>query len=80
LPDDIVQDLLRLTNRETGQLLENVIIDEHLFSSLYFFILEMLEAYYKDFKISRKFDQLQDEVQKQEILFEYLRRYSMISN
>jgi len=40
----------------------------------------MLEGYYSDFQKSRKYEQLRDEVAKQEILYEYLRRYSMISN
>lgn len=65
-------------NPETGDLSQPA--DERLFSPLYFFVLDVLEGYYREFQQSRKYEQLREEVAKQEILYEYLRRYSMISN
>jgi hypothetical protein len=47
-----------------GRLSDDATPDEHLFSSLYYFVLDVLEAYYKDFQRSRKYEQLKDEVAK----------------
>jgi len=78
MPEKVMQEMKSVTDPSTGELI--IPLDENLFSSLYFFVLEVLEGYYKDFQKSRKYDNLKDEVSKQEILYEYLRRYSMISN
>ena len=78
IPEEITIEILSLINKDTGELEANM--SESLFSALYFFVLEVLEGYYKDFQKSRKYESLKDEVSKQEILYEYLRRYSMISN
>lgn len=79
IPQEITLEIIALTNRENGTV-DGGVFDENLFSSLYFYILEVLEGYYRDFQKSRKYESLKDEVSKQEILYEYLRRYSMISN
>lgn len=81
IPGEVLTDMRGIMDpMNPGRLADYAITDEHLFSSLYYFVLDVLEAYYKEFQRSRKFEQLKDEVAKQEILFEYLRRYSMISN
>ena len=80
LPEAAVADIKSWID-PTGKLaLSAEDFNDQLFSSLYYFVLDMLERYYSDFQKSRKYEQLRDEVAKQEILYEYLRRYSMISN
>jgi len=54
------------------------ILNNGLFSDLYIFALERLRRYYEEFKLSRQFIRLRDEVISQEILYEILRRYEMI--
>lgn len=39
-------------------------VDASLFSSLYFYVLDVLEGYYKDFQGSRKYEALKNEVSK----------------
>jgi hypothetical protein len=55
-------------------------IDENLFSNLYIYSLDILDGYYKEFQKTKLFADLKDEVSKQEILYEILRKYDMISN
>jgi hypothetical protein len=55
-------------------------LDDSLFTELYIFSLDVLDSYYKKFQESSLYEELKDEVSRQEILYEILRRYSMISN
>jgi hypothetical protein len=55
-------------------------VDDNLFTDMYLFCLDMLDSYYKEFQRSKLYEELKDEVSKQEILYEILRRYSMIAN
>ncbi|TNV86484.1 hypothetical protein FGO68_gene14214 [Halteria grandinella] len=80
IPGDVYAEMRAIVNPVSGQIEAEMVCDENTFSGLYYFVLDVLEGYYREFQRSRKYDQLKDEVQKQEILYEYLRRYSMISN
>ena len=55
-------------------------INETLFQSLILFAAGGLEVYYDLFMQSERFQDLQIEVEKQEILYNVLRRYQLISN
>lgn len=57
-----MSEIYALTNKETGAI--EAEMDETFFSSLYFYVIEMLEGYYKDFQRSRKYESLKDEVSK----------------
>ena len=57
-----MSEIYALTNKETGII--EAEMDETFFSSLYFYVIEMLEGYYKDFQRSRKYESLKDEVSK----------------
>jgi hypothetical protein len=54
-------------------------LNSGLFSDLYIYTLERLRQYYEQFKQSKEFMHLREEVISQEILYEILRRYRMIS-
>jgi hypothetical protein len=62
IPEEILSEIYALTSQETGAI--EAQMDETFFSSLYFYVLEMLEGYYKDFQRSRKYESLKDEVSK----------------
>ena len=53
---------------------------DSIFTDLFIFVLEMLDNYYKEFQKSQLYEALKDEVSKQEILYEILRRYDLINN
>ena len=55
-------------------------VNEALFQSLILFAAGGLEIYYNQFMESQRFEDLQIEVDKQEILYNVLRRYQLISN
>jgi hypothetical protein len=55
-------------------------VNETLFQSLILFAAGGLEVYYDLFMQSERFEDLQIEVEKQEILYNVLRRYQLISN
>jgi len=62
IPEEILSEIYALTNQDTGAI--EAEMDETFFSSLYFYVIEMLEGYYKDFQRSRKYESLKDEVSK----------------
>ena len=76
IPLDIMRELQQTCVNEviTAQ------VDENLFQTLYSYTLDILDMFYKEFQRSSRFQALKDEVSKQEILYEILRRYSIISN
>ena len=55
-------------------------VNETLFQGLILFAAGGLEVYYDLFMQSERFQDLQIEVEKQEILYNVLRRYQLISN
>lgn len=76
IPDDIIGELRQ--GLRNGMLVEQ--LDDSLFNNLYVYSLDILDGYYKEFQTTNLFEELKDEVSKQEILYEILRRYNMISN
>jgi len=80
LPEEATADIRSFLGPDGQLAVASEGLNDQLFSSLYYFVLDVLEGYYGTFQRSRKYEQLKDEVAKQEILYEYLRRYSMISN
>ena len=55
-------------------------LDDHLFDTLYSYVLAVLNNHFMQFKRSRLYTLLEEEVQKQEALYDILRSNSMISN
>jgi hypothetical protein len=53
--------------------------DEHFFDDLILFTNETLDEYYKNFTKSVHFLELKRAVKKQEVLYDILRRYSLIT-
>jgi|LauGreDrversion4_2_1035121.scaffolds.fasta_scaffold242777_1 hypothetical protein len=47
IPEEITNEILAIVNKETGEI--EAMMDENFFSPLYFYVLEVLEGYYKDF-------------------------------
>lgn len=76
-PNDIVLDL---RNGMTNQGVINFELNEALFNDLYQFAIGGLEVYYDLFKQSDTCKKLKEEVQRQEVLYDVLRRYQMIQN
>ena len=62
IPEEILSEIYALKNQETGAI--EAEMDENFFSSLYFYVIDMLEGYYKDFQRSRKYESLKEEVSK----------------
>ena len=54
-------------------------LDDHLFDTLYSYVLAVLNNHFMQFKRSRLYTLLEEEVQKQEALYDILRSNSMIS-
>jgi hypothetical protein len=61
LPPSVETEMSQIANRD-GEIVAPV--DASLFSSLYFYVLDVLEGYYKDFQGSRKYEALKNEVSK----------------
>lgn len=55
-------------------------VNEALFQSLLIFTAGGLEIYYEQFKKSERFQLLKEETEKQEIIYNVLRRYKLIQN
>ena len=47
IPEEVIVELRNTLNPETNEI--DIPLDDNLFSSLYFFVLDVLEGYYKDF-------------------------------
>ena len=47
IPEEVIMELRNTLNPETNEI--DIPLDDNLFSSLYFFVLDVLEGYYKDF-------------------------------
>ena len=77
-PNEIIHELRRGYNARSGQIEFN--LDSELFQALYDFCIGALEVYYAVFKKSDRFEELRDEVDRQEIMYHVLRKYNLISN
>ena len=77
-PNEIIYELRRGYNVRTGMIEFN--LDSELFQALYDFCIGALEVYYAVFKKSDRFEELRDEVDRQEIMYHVLRKYNLISN
>lgn len=75
IPEEILREIRAGYNN--GKI--RFVLNSGLFSDLYIFTLERLRQYYEQFKQSQEFGNLREEVISQEILYEILRRYKMIS-
>lgn len=76
IPEDILNELRQ--KMKEGRVPTQ--LDESLFNNLYVYTLDILDGYYREFQQTKLFEELIDEVSKQEILYEILRRYNMISS
>lgn len=77
-PNLITDDLKVAYNQKTGTIAYP--LDGELFQELYQFCISGLEVYYAVFKQSDRFEELQDEVDRQEIMYHVARKYNLISN
>jgi len=77
-PNEIIMDLRAGFSNRTGQI--EYTLDGELFLTLYDFCIGALEVYYAVFKKSDRFEELRDEVDRQEIMYHVLRKYNLISN
>lgn len=77
-PNEIILDLRQGYNARKGTIEYD--LDSELFQALYDFCIGALEVYYAVFKKSDRFEELRDEVDRQEIMYHVLRKYNLISN
>lgn len=67
-----------LFQRKYDQLDDN--LNEYLFIEVYAFVLDKLREYFTMFKNSQAFVQLEDEIRRQERLYEVLVEANLINN
>ena len=77
--NEITLELLQLYDPNTGQI-NDELSDGKTFEELFDFCIGALEVYYAVFKKSDRFEQLKDEVDRQEVMYHVLRKYNLISN
>mmetsp|Transcript_43268 Transcript_43268/g.57244 ORF Transcript_43268/g.57244 Transcript_43268/m.57244 type:complete len:147 (+) Transcript_43268:1210-1650(+) len=77
--NDITRELRRLYVPGTDEIREDL-REGKLFDELFDFCMSGLEVYYAVFKKSDRFEQLKEEVDRQEIMYHVLRKYNLISN
>ena len=78
IPPEILHEIRAGYHSESRTL--RFVLNTGLFSDLYLFTIERLRQYYDDFKESGEpYEQLRSEVVKQEVLYEILKRYDLIS-
>ena len=80
-PNEITLALRRnyVTISGTSEILDSL-TDGKIFEELFDFCIGALEVYYAVFKKSDRFEQLKEEVDRQEIMYHVLRKYNLISN
>ena len=76
--NEIILHLRKGFNKKTGKLIYG--LTSELFQDLYEFCIGALEVYYAVFKQSDRFEELRDEVDRQEIMYHVLRKFNLISN
>lgn len=77
-PNEIILHLRKGYSKKTGKLIYG--LNGELFTDLYDFCIGALEVYYAVFKQSDRFEELKDEVDRQEIMYHVLRKFNLISN
>lgn len=75
---DIEKDIKRAIESKFQSIQEN--LNEYLFIELYAFVLDKLREHFENFKRSTAFVELEDEISRQEKLYEVLVDASIISN